>query len=328
MKLNYKYIFFLSIVVVLFALAPFYLFYDDSFNDPQKNYEFYLKNKPGEKRSFNELIRNIERGNKIYENTVGYISGYWKRLKAIRCLKKAAEQGLPEAQCALAIEYYKDHSSQNNIKKGNKWLLKAADNGNLEALRELGYISMSEKRVFRLFFPLDYKKALECFQKVADKGDLNCQLQVAYLYSVGKGADKDIKKAEDIYRKAAAKAPAYSYNGIAYMWAEEGVKLDEAEKLAKKALELKPEDVCIIDTLGWIYFKQKKYKKAKEELLKASKLRSIPAVLDHLGDVQLALGEKMEARESWRNALSNCEDSGLIKSISSKMNNLNKSGVK
>ena len=52
-------------------------------------------------------------------------------------------------------------------------------------------------------------------------------------------------------------AEAYNYAG--YMFAEKGIRLDEAERLIQKALELEPENGYYIDSLGWAYYQQGRY---------------------------------------------------------------------
>ncbi len=52
---------------------------------------------------------------------------------------------------------------------------------------------------------------------------------------------------------------AEAYNYVGYMFAEKGVRLDEAERLIQKALELEPENGYYIDSLGWAYYQQGRY---------------------------------------------------------------------
>jgi tetratricopeptide (TPR) repeat protein len=114
--------------------------------------------------------------------------------------------------------------------------------------------------------------------------------------------------------------PTYN-NDLGYIWADHDLNLDEAEKLIRKALDedrkqrhkenpdLKPEDdkdnAAYLDSLGWVLYKQKKYKEAKPPLLKAveDKEGQHIEIFDHLGDVHLALGEKAEAIAAWKKGL-------------------------
>src|SRR5262249_57675543 len=97
------------------------------------------------------------------------------------------------------------------------------------------------------------------------------------------------------------------------------MNLDEAEKHIRKALEIdrkkrkdakvKPEEDrdngAYLDSLGWVLYKQKKYKEAKEILLKAveDKESQHIEIYDHLGDVYIALGDKAKAVEAWQKGL-------------------------
>jgi tetratricopeptide (TPR) repeat protein len=113
--------------------------------------------------------------------------------------------------------------------------------------------------------------------------------------------------------------PTYN-NDLGYIWADHDMKLDEAEKLIRKAIEedaklrkkrrdkgeLRAEDdkdsAAYLDSLGWVLYKQKKYKEAKEWLLKAVKDTEGQhiEIYDHLGDVHKALDEKDEAVAVWK----------------------------
>jgi tetratricopeptide (TPR) repeat protein len=112
-------------------------------------------------------------------------------------------------------------------------------------------------------------------------------------------------------------------NDLGYIWADHGMKLADSEKLIRKALEadrkqrqkekddpdlLPTEDKdnpAYLDSLGWVLFKQKKYKEAKEPLLKAvvEEDGKHAEIYDHLAEVHLALGEKAEAVAVWKKAL-------------------------
>jgi tetratricopeptide (TPR) repeat protein len=113
--------------------------------------------------------------------------------------------------------------------------------------------------------------------------------------------------------------PGY-YNDLGYIWADHDMKLDEAEKLIRKALDLDRkrrqadpdynaktdrDNGAYLDSLGWVYFKQKKLPEAKETLQKALEDKSAQhiEIYDHLGDVLLALGERDGAVAAWRKGL-------------------------
>ncbi|MCX8044489.1 MAG: tetratricopeptide repeat protein [Desulfobacterota bacterium] len=97
---------------------------------------------------------------------------------------------------------------------------------------------------------------------------------------------------------------ADALNFIGYSWADRGMHLDEAERLIKKALKLKPDDGYIVDSLGWVYFKQKKLHKARSHLEHAASLvPDDPTIIEHLADVYAASGISEKAIQYYRRAI-------------------------
>ncbi|MCB1195697.1 tetratricopeptide repeat protein [bacterium] len=114
---------------------------------------------------------------------------------------------------------------------------------------------------------------------------------------------KQLDRAEECFRAAIAFNPQYSdaYNYLAYMFAENGIKLDEAMKLINSALELDAENGAYLDTKGWIYYKQEMYEEAWVWLGKAIKvLPDDPVIRDHLGDALFKLNRREEAIGEWK----------------------------
>jgi Flp pilus assembly protein TadD len=93
-------------------------------------------------------------------------------------------------------------------------------------------------------------------------------------------------------------------NYLGYSWVEQGKNLDEAQAMIRKAVDLRPNDGYIVDSLGWVYYQLGNYKGAVVELERAVELRPEDAVInDHLGDAYWAAGRQREARYQWRTAL-------------------------
>ena len=61
-------------------------------------------------------------------------------------------------------------------------------------------------------------------------------------------------------------------NYLGYTWAEMGVQLDEAEDLIARALKIAPNDGFYIDSLGWVYYQKGDYPRAVEQLERAVEL--------------------------------------------------------
>ncbi len=97
---------------------------------------------------------------------------------------------------------------------------------------------------------------------------------------------------------------AYVLNNYAYYLSLDGNELDKAERMAKKAVTIEPENASFQDTYGWVLFKLKRYREAAEWILKAVTSREAPSaeVLEHYGDVLFHLDDIPGALEYWGRA--------------------------
>jgi tetratricopeptide (TPR) repeat protein len=90
-------------------------------------------------------------------------------------------------------------------------------------------------------------------------------------------------------------------NYLAYMCAERNIELDKSLAYIKRALELEPENGAYRDTLGWIFYRLKRFREALSEIQTASRLLpEDPVILEHLGDVSAALNDKDDAVYYWK----------------------------
>jgi len=109
---------------------------------------------------------------------------------------------------------------------------------------------------------------------------------------------------------------AHAYNALGYSFAERNTRLPEARKLIERALELAPEDFFIIDSLGWVLYRQGDLKGAARELRRAYGGRPDAEIGAHLGEVLWAMGERTEADRVWKESLdSSPENETLLKTI-------------
>ncbi|MDR1662084.1 MAG: tetratricopeptide repeat protein [Azoarcus sp.] len=106
-------------------------------------------------------------------------------------------------------------------------------------------------------------------------------------------------------RKLIALSPdlAHAYNALGYSLIERGERLDEAEELIARALELLPEDAFILDSAGWARFKRGDLDGALERLEEAYALRPDPEIAAHLGEVLWRLDRSADARRILDKAL-------------------------
>lgn len=92
-------------------------------------------------------------------------------------------------------------------------------------------------------------------------------------------------------------------NYLGYSWVDQGVNLDEAFKMLQRAVDLRPTDGYIVDSLGWAHYKLGHYQEAADLLEKAIELKPAdPVVNDHLGDAYWRIGRKIEAHFQWNHA--------------------------
>ena len=92
------------------------------------------------------------------------------------------------------------------------------------------------------------------------------------------------------------------YNALGYSFADRNVRMEEAEQLIDTALSLTPDDPFILDSKGWVLFRQGKLAAALETLKKAFAQRSDAEIAAHIGEVLWALGRTEEAKAVWRDA--------------------------
>jgi Flp pilus assembly protein TadD len=89
-------------------------------------------------------------------------------------------------------------------------------------------------------------------------------------------------------------------NYLGYSWVDKNMNLEEALEMIQKAVELRPSDGYIVDSLGWAYYKLGRFEDAVRELERAVSLRPEDPVLnDHLGDAYWRVGRRLEATFQW-----------------------------
>jgi len=111
-------------------------------------------------------------------------------------------------------------------------------------------------------------------------------------------AEPDFKKALDLYPEQ-----PLVLNYLGYSWVDQGVHLDEAFKMLRRAVELQPEDGYIVDSLGWAHYRLGHYDDAVKLLERAIELKpSDPTINDHLGDAYWQVGRKLDAQFQWNHA--------------------------
>jgi Tfp pilus assembly protein PilF len=148
-----------------------------------------------------------------------------------------------------------------------------------------------------------YEKAKPQFEKIltlqADNVSATYYLGASYLEMHQRG------KARDYFKKTLAldKDHDGALNSLAYMYAEDNVELDDAIKMARRAIAIDPSNGAYYDTLGWSLFKKGMNAESLMALQKAELYTQDPVLYEHIGDVYKAVNEFALARKFWARAL-------------------------
>ncbi len=208
-------------------------------------------------------------------------------------------RGNAEVQIGLALE------TQGKKEEAIKHLEAAIkeDPEDLEALTALGGVYRGRK---------DFARAAEVYERAVALIRTPERHHWSVFYSRGIAyertkrwpqAEADFKKALELIPESMGQSRALVLNYLGYSWVDQGVNLDEAFTMLKRAVELKPRDGYIIDSLGWAYYRLGRYEDAVRELERAIELRPAdPVINDHLGDAYWKVGRRLEARFQWNHA--------------------------
>jgi len=142
-----------------------------------------------------------------------------------------------------------------------------------------------------------YDRAIERL-KEPESADWNIFYQRGIAYE----RLREWNRAEPNFRKALELNPDQPQvmNYLGYSWVDKNMNLEEALEMIQKAVELRPSDGYIVDSLGWAYYKLGRFEDAVRELERAVSLRPEDPVLnDHLGDAYWRVGRRLEATFQW-----------------------------
>jgi tetratricopeptide (TPR) repeat protein len=130
---------------------------------------------------------------------------------------------------------------------------------------------------------------------------------IYYARGISYEREGDWDQAEADFRFALELSPEQPLvlNYLGYGMVEKRINLDEAQMMIEKAVERRPNDGYITDSLGWVLYRVGKFDEAVPHMERAVELMPVdPIINDHLGDVYWMVGRTLEARFQWRRALS------------------------
>jgi tetratricopeptide (TPR) repeat protein len=148
-------------------------------------------------------------------------------------------------------------------------------------------------------------------------GDADLYYDLGVIYSESGRDDRALELMNRVLELDADHSSALNFVG--YTWADQGERLDEAEQLIRRAIELRPDDGYITDSLGWVHYQRglkllaagsadqarRSFGEAIEQLERALELleRDDPVITWHLGDAYRSVSRFDDAISAYRRAL-------------------------
>jgi tetratricopeptide (TPR) repeat protein len=175
----------------------------------------------------------------------------------------------------------------------------AQDPKDLEALMALGNIERGRKKFAEC--TQTYTQGIDMLPAANEKGNW----VYYYFRGVCEERSKQWSKAEADMRKALELQPEQPHvlNYLGYSWIDQGINLDDGMKMIKRAVEQRPDDGAIVDSLGWAYYRIGNFEDAVKNLERAIDLKpEDPTINDHLGDAYWRVGRTLEAKFQWAHA--------------------------
>jgi tetratricopeptide (TPR) repeat protein len=215
--------------------------------------------------------------------------GVYERVPAQSLLKR-------NAQIQLATNLDAVERSDDAIK-----ILKGLTDENpkdLEAIMALGNIERGKKKFAEC--GNTYTLGIDALPAASEQNWV-----FYYFRGICYERSKQWPKSEADLKKALELKPEQPHvlNYLGYSWIDQGINLDEGMKMIRRAVEQRPDDGYIVDSLGWAYYRIGNFEEATKQLERAIDLKpEDPTINDHLGDAYWRVGRKLEARFQWAHA--------------------------
>ena len=130
-------------------------------------------------------------------------------------------------------------------------------------------------------------------------------------------SEADLKKALELFPDQ-----PHVLNYLGYSWIDQGINLDDGMGMIKRAVQQRPDDGYIVDSLGWAYYRIGNYEEATKQLERAIELKpEDPTINDHLGDAYWRVGRVLEAQFQWAHARDLKPDPDDLPKIEEKLKN-------
>lgn len=104
-------------------------------------------------------------------------------------------------------------------------------------------------------------------------------------------------------------------NALGYTLTDRTNRFDEARELLQQAMELKPDDAFIMDSMGWLQYRLGNGKEALKYLRRALEMHNDAEIAAHLGEVLWVMGDRREAESVWSRALRETPDNESLNGV-------------
>ncbi|MGI9420213.1 MAG: tetratricopeptide repeat protein [Geminicoccaceae bacterium] len=190
-----------------------------------------------------------------------------------------------------------------------------ADSDRTDALIELGNLLRRDEL---------YERAEKAYSRAIERIPAPQQEHWSLFYSRGIAYERTKRwpEAEADFLHALELHPEQPFvlNYLGYSWVDQGENLDQAKDMLNRAVDARPDDGFIVDSLGWVHYRLGDYELAVDQLERAVELQpGDPVINDHLGDAYWRVGREREASFQWRRALTLEPEDDLIEIIREKL---------
>jgi Flp pilus assembly protein TadD len=190
-----------------------------------------------------------------------------------------------ELQLGLALA----DMGRNGDAKDHLKALIASDPKDLRSYLAYGSVLSQDKDYVEM--ALNYETAISMAGPAPTRNDWNLFFQAGIAHE----RLKQWPKAEAHFKRALELYPDQPQvmNYLGYSWIDMNMNLEEGMDLIRAAVDLRPNDGYIVDSLGWAHYRLGEYEDAVRELERAVELRPAdPTINDHLGDAYWQVGRE------------------------------------
>jgi tetratricopeptide (TPR) repeat protein len=149
----------------------------------------------------------------------------------------------------------------------------------------------------------DEKRSLAVLDAGLEKYPEVLDLRLARVFAYERLGQGDASVRELRSLLAARPGDPVIQNALGYTLADQDRDIADAHALVAAALAQTPDSAAVMDSMGWVLYREKNYPQALEYLQRARERDDDAEICLHLGDVQWSMGDEAAARKTWQEAL-------------------------